>query len=270
MKRLIRSSALPLSIAGALSCSLPAAAEVYLVDFNANATSGYPAGSTWNAYAAPANVTGTLVDSDNNASTVSISATGTFSDSGNGTAFQNPGGGAAWATSSTDNTLTSAVGDYFFTSTATAAQSFTVSFAGLTAGDALSIDLFASRAADASSDPQGFYTYSVDGGTTWQGFRVVDKAGTPILTEGWDVNTTATLGFDNEKDGNDKAWYMTIGGVTLPSTTLQIRVEDDAANATYSVLNAIRVTTTVPEPASLALTGIGALLLAGSRRRRQA
>ena len=261
------------AVAGAAMPSIGSAA-VYLVDLNTqNATGGAAAGSggvngTWNRYAAPTNLTGTLVDSTGAGSSITIGRSGTITDSGfgNGAApdtivFNNnvPNSQPAWATSSTDNRSS---GDYFFTSTGADFASYTVNFGGLTPGTSVSIDVLASRN---DGLVKGFYDYSLDGGATFTGFTVLNSDGTP--TAGRADSKTAQ--FDAQADGFNNHRYLNFTGTTLPGSTLLVRVTDaqNVVNA-FAVINAIRVITPVPEPT----TASGLLVLGGlaSLRRRRA
>lgn len=242
-------------------------AVTYLVDLNTN--SNLPAGGaggTWNAYIAPANITGgTLVDSTGAASLVTLSVSGTISDntSNFGTAVFDPNqaghvGEPAWVSND-------AAGDNFFTNNSTTtAASYTLTFGGLTAGSTVSVDLLASRN---SGSAKGFFEYSVDGGGTWLGFNVLNGDGTAAATDGWDANNTQTQAFILQSQGFVLHRYLNVGNVTVPGTTLMVRTTDaDAVTSTFSAMNAMQVVVEVPEPGMgvIVAMGMGILL----RRRR--
>lgn len=234
------------------------AAVTYLVDLNTN--SNLPAGGaggTWNAYAAPSNITGaTLVDSTNAPSPVTLSVAGTITDntSNFGTAVFDPNqaghaGEPAWVSND-------AAGDNFFTNNSTTtAASYTLTFGGLTVGSTVSIDLLASRN---STSAKGFFEYSVDGGGTWLGFNVLNGDGSVALTDGWDTQTTKTQAYLLQSQGFVLHRYMNASNVTLTGTTLDVRTTDaDASTSTFSALNAMQVVVEVPEP------GVGLLVVMG-------
>lgn len=240
------------------------AAVTYLVDLNTN--SNLPAGGaggTWNAYAAPSNITGaTLVDSTNALSpvTLSVAALSTITDNTTnfGTVVFDPNqaghvGEPAWVSND-------AAGDNFFTNNSTTtAASFTLTFGGLTAGSTVSIDLLASRN---SSSARGFFEYSVDGGATWLGFNVLNGDGTAAATDGWNTLNTQGQAFNLQSQGYVLHRYMNISGVTLPGTTLSVRTTDaDGNTSTFSALNAMQVVVEVPEPGAglLVVLGLGLL-----------
>jgi hypothetical protein len=199
-----------------------------------------------------------------------VSVSGSITDSTNaGTAaiFNNlsPDSLPAWATSSTDNT---ASGDYFYTNTNAAANSFTLTVSGLTAGDILSLDLLASR--NDAAMPGGLYEYSLNEGSSWFGFSVLNSDGSLALTDGWDSFNTQTKAFNNEGQGYNLHRYMNVNGIMATGSTVQLRVTDSALNDatitnSYSVLNAVQLTI-VPEPGTVGLLGLGLGVL--MRRRR--
>jgi hypothetical protein len=170
-----------------------------------------------------------------------------------------PNSEPTWATSSTNN---GASGDYFFTSTSTALDSFTMIFAGLTPGDTFSLDVLASRNDGASS--RGTYTYSLDGGTTTSGLNVLKSDGTAETAAEWVGQNTKTREFHGLNDGYTLHRYMNIGNVTLTGSTLRLTVTD---TGNYSTINAVRLNV-VPEPATAGLLAIGGGLLLSARRRR--
>lgn len=246
------------------------AATTLLLDFNT--TEGVGAvGGTWNAYATPANINGSaLLNSGGTTTGVTLSVSGTISDNANtGTAvFDNNAVGLvglpAWVTSATDN---GASGDNFFTSNTGAVQhSFTLTFGGLTAGDSFSLDMLASRN---SGSGRGFFEYSLDGGNTWAGFKVMNPDGTAATAAGWSGNDTQSQVFSLQSDGFTAHRYLNVSNVTLTGTTLAVRVMDgDAVATTFNALNAARLTiTAVPEPGRCLILLPG-LLAAFLRRRR--
>ena len=228
----------------------PASAEsVILIDLNTIEGSG-AVGGTWNAYDAPSDIDGSeLKDSSGATLTgVTLSKSGTMTDSSTtGTVYNNtsPDSQPSWATSSTDN---NASGDYFFTSTSSGAQSFTLTIDGLTSGHTFSLDLLASRY---SENANGFYEYSLDDGSNWSGFDVLNSDGTDANTGGWDTFNTQTQGFDMRSQGYVLHRYMNISDVTLTGTTLQIRTTDaSTSDGDWSALNAARLTL-IPEPSMI-------------------
>lgn len=249
------------------------AATIVKVDLNDAAGSGGPGAGTWNTYAAPTDINGSaMLDYDTGLSSgLTLSRAGTITDSatsGTSTVFNNtsPNSEPLWATSASVN---SASGDYFFTSTAGGSFSFTLTIAGLTAGDIFSMDLLASRneASIIGTVRGGRFGYSLDGGTTWLGFQVLNSDGTVATASGWDTTNTWATDFQLKADGYDNHRYMHIGGVTLTGSTLQIRVMDDAGGG-YNVLNAFQLNV-VPEPSSLALLLIGCAIMAKRPARRR-
>lgn len=243
--------ALATLLGGTLTASV-ASGAVYLVDFNDNGAGTLPA--NWNEYASAADVTGTLVDDGGGSSVFTISQTGMQTSSGSG--YFNAGSAPGWVPAAAGN-------DYFWTgSNSTNTESFTVSFTGLTVGDSVSLDLFASR--DSTGESSGFYEYSLDGGASWLGFSVLKNDGTPEDDVSWDGIDTANQEFHVENDGYVLGRYMNISDVELTGTSLQVRVRESATN--FAGLNAMRLTV-VPEPGSSLLL-VGAGLLTGCRRRR--
>lgn len=245
------------------------AQTTYLIDFNGVADAGgYPGGeSAWNRYSGPGDVTGLLSDTGGSSSgSISISQTGMNNSTNTGTAiFDNPDGGPAWVTDSTELALTGAASDYFFTSTSST-SSFTVTLAGFNIGDIVSLDLWASR--NSSTNGIGFYSYSLDNGSTWHGFQVLNKDGSPATANGWNTHNTLTQSYHASNDGNIAARYMHGGELVLIDEMILIRGQDPQASH-WTPLNAIRVQV-IPEPATVAM--ITALFTLGAVvifRRRQ-
>ncbi|WP_269540494.1 PEP-CTERM sorting domain-containing protein [Cerasicoccus fimbriatus] len=253
--------------------SASAQADVFLIDFNNVANSnGYPGGaSAWNAYTAPSGVNGSLI-SDTTGSTgmgLTLNHSGTMTDSTNGNAntFNNATGGPSWVTTDGSLANTAAAADYFFTSTS-ADTDFTITFGNLTPGDTVDIDLWMSR--NSTSNSEGFYEYSLDGGTSWFGLNVLEKDGTATSATYWVGNNTQTEVFRAVQDGNDAARYMNMGGLTVGGAgTLDVRV-NDASSGGWAGLAAARLTVTpVPEPSTYAmLLGVAVLGITYVRRRR--
>lgn len=248
-------------------------AETFLIDLNTTSSPTTPTvGGTWNVYAAPADVNGGILKNATGANTTAtLSISGTFSDSTNGgsAVFNNtsPDSLPSWATSSTDN---GASGDYFYTNTSATADSFTLTIANLTPGNTFSLDLLASRQ---DANASGLYEYSLNGGTTWSGFTVLNSNGTLATTDGWNTNNTQTQAFHNSAQGFSLHRYMNASGGTLTGSTLQIRTTDSTlgttGTGTYSVINAVRVTV-VPEPSTMAFMVLGLTALASRRRAKKA
>jgi len=138
----------------------------------------------------------------------------------------------------TDNN--SASGDNFYTNnTRPAAESFTLTFGGLTSGSVISLDLLAARS---SSAALGFYEYSLDGGNSWLGFNVLNADGTAALTDGWDTHNTQTQVFSLQSQGFNLHRYLNVTDITLTGSTLAIRVMDgNDATGTFASLNAVRL-----------------------------
>lgn len=246
------------------------ASVVVLLDFNNINGSGGPNG-TWNSYAAPGNVNGGILKDSGGANTpyTATLAAGASDSSNAGTdvVFHNtiPDSLPAWATSGDNN---DASGDYFFTNNAAGVHTLTLTFGGFTPGDRVSVDLLASR--NEANQPGGLYEYSLNG-STYAGFSVLNSDGTPAMTDGWDTFNTQTKAYNNETQGYNLHRYMNVSDVTLTGPTLTVRVTDSSLNdtsinASYAVLNAVRLTV-VPEPSAAAAFAIGAGLLALRRRR---
>lgn len=252
-------------------CTLNASATVFLIDLNENAGSPLPSGQTWNTYAAPTNITGaTILNSTGQSSSVTFSVTGTITDNtaNFGTAVFDPNQSGvvnlpSWVAAGGAN---GAAGDNFFTNNSTTtAASYTLTFGGLTAGDVVSIDLLASRN---SGSALGFFDYSLDGGSTWTGFRVLNADGSVAMTNGWDTNNTQSQVFGLQSQGFTLHRYMNAADLTLTGSSLKIRTTDaNDTTSTFSAINAIQVTVT-PEPTTGALLMM-AMACLGCRRRRK-
>lgn len=252
-------------------CTCKASATVFLIDLNENAGSPLPSGQTWNTYAAPTNITGaTILNSTGQSSSVTFSVTGTITDNtaNFGTAVFDPNQSGvvnlpSWVVAAGAN---GAAGDNFFTNNSTTtAASYTLTFGGLTAGDIVSIDLLASRN---SGSALGFFDYSLDGGSTWTGFRVLNADGTVATTNGWDTNNTQNQVFGLQSQGFTLHRYMNAADLTLTGSTLRIRTTDaNDTTSTFSAINAIQVTVT-PEPTTGALL-VMAMACLGCRRHRK-
>ena len=233
------------------------AAAIVLIDLNTNSGAGGP-GGTWNSYATPADINGgSLVDSTNTATSFTFNKTGTITDNtaNSGTAVYDPalasGVNPAWvyATGNDD-----AAADNFFTSNAanTNPDSYTLIFGGFTLGDKVTIDLLASRN---SGSANGFFDYSLDGGTSWTGFTVLNPNGTLAATDGWNTNTTATQSFSLQSQGYTLHRYMNASDLILADSTLRIRTTDlTTSSGLFSAINAIQLAVTpVPEPGTYLL-----------------
>lgn len=259
----IRPRGLGLVIAMMLGLALmPASrAAVYLIDFNTFNAGTYPAGypsSQWNLYALPANVTGLLKDTAGSTGAgVSIGYTGDLLHSTGWENFYQTA--PAWTNGA------GPAGDFFWTGNALGtAASFTVSFGGFSAGTIVSLDIFASRSS--SLAVKGYYEYSVDGGTTWSGFTVVNTAGAAVTTGGWSANTTQSQLFDLNGDGYANGSSLSISSVVLNSDALLVRVtKPDTSN--YVGINSMQLTV-IPEPAGAAVIMSLAAVAMGAGVRR--
>ncbi|HBR93325.1 MAG TPA: hypothetical protein DEA90_04085 [Opitutae bacterium] len=252
--------------------TISAQAQVFLVDFNNTADgNGYPGGgSTWNAYATPSEVNGSVIQATNGstASGITLDYTdGTMRDSSNGNSntFDNTDGGPAWVTTDGSFGNTAAAADYFFTDNGSDAD-FTVTFGNLAVGEEVNLDLWMSRVGSTSS--YGHYTYSLDGGVNWNGFTVLEKDGSASTDTRWLASDTQATTFRAETDGNDNARYMNISGIIIGAVgTLDVKV-DDTSSSNWTGLAAMRLTV-IPEPASFAML-LGGLALASRVLRRRA
>jgi hypothetical protein len=241
------------------------AANVYQIDFN---TAGGSAGADWNVYSSYTDLVSstTLTDTDSTSSSIFITASGDI-DTSSGTGLYNDNG-PSWLES--NGAGDNAADDFFWTTNNSGldtAQSFIMTFGGLTAGNEISLDLFASRSS--SLVLTATYEYSLDGGTTWAGFTVLESGGAAAVTDGWDTANTQTQVFNlDENGGYEDGRYMNISGITLTESTLDVRVSV-AADANYAGINAAQLTIVIPEPSTYAFLG-GLLTLAHVvlRRRR--
>lgn len=242
-----------LALLAEVFCWNQCAAAVILIDLNTNSGAGGP-GGTWNSYAIPADITGaTVVDSTNTATQITFNKTGTITDNtaNSGTAVFDPAqlgvmNQPAWVAAGGND---DAAADNFFTSNAanTNPDSYTLIFGGFTPGDKVTIDLLASRN---SASANGFFDYSLDGGTNWAGFTVLNADGSLATTAGWDTNTTATQFFSLQSQGFTLHRYMNASDLTLSGSTLRIRTTDlTTSSGLFSAMNALQLTVTpVPEP----------------------
>lgn len=261
------------ALVAASAAPVASAAEVLLVDLNENSGSGGP-GGTWNTFAAPANINGgTLVNSANVATSVTLAVSSGSSISDNtansGNVVFNPGlagfvNQPAWVAAGGNN---QAAGDNFFTNnTLAGAQSYTLVFNNLPTGGTVSIDVLAARD---SGSALGFFEYSTDGGASWAGFRVMNSDDTVATTNGWDTNSTQSQAFALQSQGYNLHRYMNANDVSLGSGSLSIRTTDgNSTTSTFSAVNAIRLTV-VPEPTSIATAAGGLLVAMAARRRRR-
>jgi hypothetical protein len=216
----------------------PPAVEIYNVDFNT--VSGGPAG--WNVFADTANATGILSDTDGDSRTgVTISGGGANFEDSSGANMYNSGTAPAW--------VPSAAGDDFFWTGSDVDDelSFTVTFGGLIAGEGVSLDVFASRSS--TSEILGYYEYSLDGGSSWSGFAVLENDGSAATTDGWDGSDTQSQMFNlDETGGYALGRYMSISNVVLTGTNLAIRVTSPSAVSSYAGINAMHLTLTHATP----------------------
>ncbi|MGE9290250.1 MAG: PEP-CTERM sorting domain-containing protein [Puniceicoccales bacterium] len=254
-------SSLSLLLLGSITSSV--SATTYFIDFNDADTSG-TSSVTWNTYGDPADLvsSNTLLDETGSTSSIYITATGNIDDSF-GTNLSNPSTRPAWLSEF-------AADDFFWTgndSDNNEVLSFTTTFGGLTSGDIVSLDVFAARTSSLVLEAN--YEYSLDGGTTWYGFEVVENDGTAATTDGWDSNTTQTALFNLDEDGGyEDGRYMNVSDVTLISSTLDVKVTVPV-EANYAGINAMQLTV-IPEPASFAIiTGLLPFGFLALRRRRQ-
>lgn len=241
----------------ALCASATLGATTIYIDFNTHTADGYPDASTWNAYPAPSDVTGGLVDILGSATGLSISQSG-FNDSAY-PASNNSGPSWAWMDAATDG----AVGDFFFTSNDANIDTATITISGLT-GLNFSIDLLAGGK-NHSAYEGSLISYSLNGGSTWTGFTQYSISGDAITIADSSDPATPVTGYSMQAGR-----YLSATGLSLTSgDDLIIRGVDTDGEAT--AFNAMRLTldvAAVPEPSALAfLIGFGATLI-GLRRRR--
>lgn len=260
---------LGLILLAGLGVSQAMASTTVLIDLNENAGSTFPSGTTWNTYATPSNINGsTMVNAAGAATTYTLSVSGTITDNGNsGTSLFDPAQSGvvnlpAWVAAGGAN---GAAGDNFYTNNSTAtAASYTLTVGGLTAGDKVTIDLLASRN---SGSALGFFDYSLDGGTTWSGFTVLNGDGTTATTAGWDTHNTASQAFNLQTQGFTLHRYLHAADLTLTGSSLMIRTTDgNTTTTTFSAINAIQLTVT-PEPTTSTLL-MASLTWIVCRRRR--
>ncbi|WFB36275.1 hypothetical protein P3T73_00670 [Kiritimatiellota bacterium B12222] len=241
-----------------LSLSMWCSAATYLMDFSTfQDTGGYVEG-TWNTYAAPANVTGTLKDNTgSSAAGITLSYTGNLGGNTHAHYFNNLTGGASWATAADALDKTQAVGDYFSSNNKATPAIFT--FGGLKPGDTISLDLLSAYNAENTS-ARGQYAYSIDNGLTYHGFDIVEKDGSPV-SEGAPGSTY----FNGNSQGNTKAQYMTIRSLTVgPSGNVRVKIQDNGAYGEFAVISAMQLSVNPipksPTYAILILAGMGGLV----------
>jgi hypothetical protein len=261
----------PGAIAVAFATSL--SAQTYLLDFNTADTSGYPQGSSaWNIYAAPTDINGGLIKSTtgSTAAGLTLSKSGTMTDSANSgsvNVFGNTTGGPSWLTNNGTLGNTGAAGDYFYTSTNSTVDSFTMTVGGLTAGSAVTLDLWMSRSSGAGGD--GFFDYSMDGGGSWTGFKVAEKSGVLSTDAYWSGNTTASTTYRAYTDGWVGARYMTSQSVVMTGTTLIFRATDATTTGGWTGIGAVQLqVSAIPEPHTYAAAFGAVAFVYGATRRR--
>ncbi|WP_269524546.1 hypothetical protein [Coraliomargarita parva] len=248
-------------LTGLCAGQLLTAQTQFNIDFNTAGDFGSNNDSGWNVYAAPVDVDGsTLITSTDAASSITLSQSGVIADSTAG----NLSVGASrpsWVVSDAGN-------DFFFTDTSGVNESFTLTFGGMTAGNNISLDIYACRTSTAAVD--GTYEYSLDGGSTWFGFDVLTNAGSLETADGWDGVDTKSQTFDISSDGYDNGRYMNISDVTLTGSTLLIRVTEANVSGAYVGVNAMRLTV-IPESSTyasiLGLAGICSAVFLKRKRR---
>ena len=241
-------------------------AVTFLIDLGANSASSSYATGTWNTYSHTSiKVASVLKDSANNTTTVGFVGAGTINTGGSpGSGTYNTAGipsGLSWlATPSAP----AAADDWLYTNNTTNGDvSHTYTFSNLIAGNVFSLDLVSSRN---TGTAKGLYAYSLDGGSSWIGFNVVDSNGVAVTSNGWGTNTTYTQTFDSQTQGYSAFRYMNASNVTLTGDKLMVLVQDVGNDLSYAGANAMRLTV-VPEPgtAILSLLGLG---IAAFRRKR--
>lgn len=238
-------------------------AVTFLIDLGTNSTSGYPSG-TWNAYdASTVKIASNLKDITGANTSVGFVGAGTIAQGGTpGTGVfdaANVPASLSWLATSSAN---GAASDWLYTTTTSGQSSHTYTFSNLTAGNIFSLDLFSSRD-NASSF--GRFSYSLDGGTNWIGFTVLEANGTPATDEGWSTNTTLSQNYNISTQGYDKYRYMNASNITLTGTSVVVRAQDVDVSASYAGINAMRFTV-IPEPTAAIL--VSGLALSAFRRRR--
>lgn len=257
-------------VLGAAVLSAPvisfAATQNFLVDFNTfQSSGGYVGGeSAWNTYATPGDVTGAIKDSSGSTSAgYTLGYIGDLGDNSHANYFTNATGGASWATTDGSLANTQAVADYFNSDSTESPAIFT--FGGLTAGDTISLDLFASSIASSDS-PRGYYSYSLDGGTTYFGFNVLEKDGTVVST-----GVAGNNYFNARSQGNDLGYYMNVSSLTVGAAeNVMVQVQQNTGFGRYAVISAMQLSVTpVPEPSTYALLA-GCFALGAVMVRRRA
>lgn len=250
------------------------AADTYLLEFanvvSDNVVAGNGPGGTWNVYSASSGVNGgTLLNSLGAPSSITLGYTGTLNASGNAgrsLTYDNTSaiGNPSWVATPTNN---AAAGDLFFTDNGAGAVGQVVfTLQGFTPGNLLSLDILGSRNV---TNADGFYEYSLDGGTSYFGLSMMNPDGSPTLVDGWSTENSKTKAYDNQTDGYNNHRYLNISEVALLSSGLRIRITDvDATSGNFAAINAMRVTV-VPEPSSVLLMGAAGLVFLRRRRSQQ-
>jgi len=245
--------------------SLASAQIVFQIDFNEQRSSGidganYPDPSlTWNEYATPADMTGTLVDTTGAPSLYTISQSGL-----NDSAYPASNNtGPSWAYDAGDDD-SAAVDDFFWT-TNTAAATAMVTIGGL-GGSSFDLNLVAGGKNHGGYDEQ-YFSYSLDGGGTWTGFDIYNADGS---FDQADSLSNAISGYAAQV-GDE---LVATGLILTAGDSLVIRSLDTASDA--AGWNALRLTVdtgsvgAIPEPSALGIfIGLFALGPVLSRRRRR-
>jgi hypothetical protein len=222
-------------IAAAALMSVPASAAMEIrVDFNDAA--GAPGGN-WNTVAAPGAVTPPLIDFNTGASTGVTIDLQWFDvlESSSNTEWDAANSGPAWLDAAKHAAM-----DYFWGQFADAVG--WVKVQNLTPGQAYSVELVASS--DSSS--AGPITYDING----------------VYFDG------STDGqFDPLDDGYTSGEWMTWSSIAADGTgVLELHYDIPTGPVGRNRMNAMRIVE-VPEPASLALMGLGGLMMIGRRRK---
>ncbi len=212
-----------------------AAGETVRIDFGSSSTATVSpvGGAYWNNFA-PGGFEN-LVDTDNNATGISLFATTGVSSGANGGLFGPSGallGGLA---------VESATQDYVFTAGAT----ISLTFDGLDAGKSYDFRLFGTRATDGVRETR--YTLVGGGGSS---VAVLQTSG-------------AGIGADGVYNGNDDE-TADFSGITADANG-QIILNVDIESGGFAYLGALEFSI-VPAPGAMALLGLGGVVI-GRRRR---